>query len=237
MSSLDLICQTVLIVLANTIWQVALVGLVTFAVLRLSRVRSPQWRYGICVGALAAIIACPLLTALTPHTGLRLVQFEWTLTGSDNGSSDLMTPPEPTAPAAVHSDSAAFEPRPIKGIRPINSQPLTPPWPVLAPESPESEPPGTTVGSAPSVHPAIGLPGYVRWWVAVYVLGLVAMLARLSGGQVRLSRLRRLAGVAPAGMSAMLDRLRRMADVGREVHIGISDRIVAPVLIGLLWPK
>jgi hypothetical protein len=73
MNAFDALCQSVLIVLFNATWQVAVVGLLAFGALRLGRVESPPWRYGICVGALLAITVCPMLRqSCTPRTPVGL---------------------------------------------------------------------------------------------------------------------------------------------------------------------
>lgn len=78
------------------------------------------------------------------------------------------------------------------------------------------------------------VPGYLPW---VWLVGTPVMLVLLAFGLVGSGRLKRQAEILSAGpVHGALERIRVAMGVRRRVLLAVSERVVGPVLVGILRP-
>lgn len=220
--------------LLHAIWQVALIGVLLFAFLRFGRIHSPHWRYGVCVAGLAAILIAPVATALTPLAELWLygpVSVSRSTPAMVQKSVSVAESPVLSTTTSAPADSAAdlFVSTAPSAERPGRQKAVT-----------EGLSASTAVAATSDLNGGEdalkGPPAWLRALMIFYFLGVAAMFGRLSFAQGRLTYLRLTAVPAPPEMRDLLDELRKFAGIARRIQICISDRIVLPILIGVLRP-
>jgi beta-lactamase regulating signal transducer with metallopeptidase domain len=180
-------------ILAAALWQPALIALVAWAALRLSRCSNATTRHIVWLLALLASVAVPIVSALpvlqsTIHT------------------TSLATPHTlPAQPLRLHLLSGgAIQPAHANAVPPAMARPHM------------------------SLHPTAALV-----IAAVWLLAMLAILARLCSSFFYLERLKRDALPLSVEARQALSRWERAEKGHRDVRICVSDEIAVPVAVGI----
>ncbi|WP_442483895.1 M56 family metallopeptidase [Aeoliella sp. SH292] len=224
------------------LWIGSLVFLVT-ALVRLALFRAaPQWRYAASLLGLAVLAVSPPLIALRIASEIKplAVVVEPIAQGVEDryagplaASSSAASLPEaaPPAPAVIDlkytpitveapSVEAPLEASPTETV--VVSQAIAPPAPV---------------SDEPMFDPQLllqALPSYLPW---LWMIGTPATLLLLATGLMGSERLRRRA--EPITDPVLLETLARLTAalrIGRQVSLAVSDRVLQPVLVGIVRP-
>jgi beta-lactamase regulating signal transducer with metallopeptidase domain len=208
--------------LLHFLWQGAVLGALAWVALRLAHKRSASLRYLVAGLLMLALAVAPIVTFLilantTPAPAPRATE---ALAQPTNGPA-LSTPT--LAPASLALPNAGYPPPSTLG-QPNVSTTSTPHIP-----------------SAPIAHPFPWLTGFLavasRWMVPFWVIGVLAMGARLGLGWLRIQFWRRSA--TPTVDPALLASFRRLAgkfNLGTKIRLLISGTVPGPVTLGWVRP-
>jgi len=201
------------------VWIGAFIGL-TAAVLRIAvRRRTPQTRY-------AASLAAFVVLAIAP-----LCLFVWKITQPAMGVSTA----DIARPFRFHGDLPKHVPPPHTERTSASTRPIAIPSPV-----PDATSAPTTVEQGPTSFGKRLVTGYelaVRVFPWVWVVGspLTGLWLVIGiGGADRLRR--RCRAVEDEALLARCRRLQTLLGMSWSVAIGISERIAAPILVGIVRP-
>jgi beta-lactamase regulating signal transducer with metallopeptidase domain/HEAT repeat protein len=201
------------------LWIGALIGL-TAAILRLAvRRRTPQTRYALSLAAFVVLAIAPVCF------------FVWKIKqpATEATAADI------ARPLRFHTDLPKHIPPPRQEKTSASAQPIATPAP-----SADAMSVPTTIELAPTSFGKRLVTGYelaVRvfpwvWVVGFPVTGLWLLIG--IGGAERLRR--RCRAVDDEALLALCRRLQSVLRVSGSVAIGISERIAAPILVGIVRP-
>lgn len=75
---------------------------------------------------------------------------------------------------------------------------------------------------------------WIPWIDAIWMMGILLLAVRTAGGWWQLEKLRRTAcGAVPDEMKASLLRVCERVNVGREIILRVSDRVISPMVMGV----
>jgi hypothetical protein len=82
-------------------------------------------------------------------------------------------------------------------------------------------------------HTRLLLP-WIPWIDGIWMLGILLLAVRAAGGWWHLEKLRRTAcGVVPDDVKASLLRVCKRVNVGSEIILRVSDRVISPMVMGV----
>ncbi|SIO41760.1 BlaR1 peptidase M56 [Singulisphaera sp. GP187] len=192
------------------LWVGGLLGLVAAGLRRVLRKARPELRYTIAMLGLAALAGAPVVIASFLLKASRPMPPQISIT-----SLPTTLAVEATSPRMIPRESSP-------PIRPISVPPQL--------ESRALPPARAALESSLLTAAARGLPG-------LWLVGAPATFALLATGLIGAERLRRQSRLVTDG--ELLDRCRRLAKsigVVRPVALGVCDRLVTPVLLGVVRP-
>lgn len=207
-------CERVMLTLASFLWQGALLGVLAALAMFLLRRRSARLRYGVMVGALLLMAACPVLTYVAVSHVPEPVA--WAL--PDTSSNTLNMPIESANTSEVKTAEAA----------PAPASPITP---VDVPEMPSAAAPAQARG------PEQPWATTEQMVFLAYAAGVAAMLLRLGMGVLGGKRLRRRS--RPVEESILLTTLAHSAQVlGMRVAPALAycQHVAVPTVVGIVRP-
>ena len=232
---------------------IGLVLLAATAVVRLIlRGAPPTWRYAQSLVALAAIAIAPLLVAVwvVQQDGLIEIAAKpraelGTATVSPPSAVESVTPLVEPPPRVIdlkyetlEEDTSLAEP-----VAPADSGEVSP---IAATDASAALP----VSSTSTTHAATVLPSTIKstdyghvfqvaaeWLPWVWVVGAPLTFLLLASGLVGVRRLRRSATLLSGGPVVETgERLRTTLRVSRQVAFAVSDKVLQPVLVGIVRP-
>jgi beta-lactamase regulating signal transducer with metallopeptidase domain len=201
--------------LLHYVWIGAVLGVLAWMVKRAARPLSPQARYAVAVLMLAALAIAPPVIA-------------WRVTIHHTNAPQ----------AEIVPDANEVLQLPLPADAAITQLPASPALPasVLAQPTPNT-PQVETIDAFLTRHVSNFLATVVQWAPAVWLLGMPLTLAFLATGLFGAERLRKRS--SPLAEGPIADAVRRWAEVlriSRTVAVGVSDRVVAPLVIGVVRP-
>jgi len=213
-------------VLVHSVWELALIALVTLVLARVMRRASARARYAMLLVALAAMTLSPLATLLAlpwpqPAPAV-LAPGGWTTVVTPEGTAfSIQVGPTLTFPDA-------------HGFPESRALPAAPP----APEPGTTKPPRlweAITGEWSRFEQAIA--PRLDWIVGLWCLGVCLFALRPAIGLREIGRLRRM-GVSPVAdnIAAVLGDLARRMGLARRVAILESARVKVPLVVGHLRP-
>jgi beta-lactamase regulating signal transducer with metallopeptidase domain/uncharacterized protein YjbI with pentapeptide repeats len=204
------LCGRLCLVLAHSLWQIALLAALATFVARVWKNATPERIYALYAGALlVGLLALPLTLALTRLPG-ESVAFREALTVPRQQIS-----PAPNAPSELQM--------PVQQAAP----------PVVA-----SAPPALpTAVQMPPQATATSMLAWAPWLVGCYVVGVTAMLLRLICGLWQNYRLSVQATPIAAGpLVETLQRLARTWSLRVTPALACTQRVIVPQVVGLWRP-
>ncbi len=223
------------------LWIGAFATLVLAIVRLLLRRASANLRY-------ATTLVCFLALAVTPLAIAALLakDVDWTATTTQAEVVDLLPKQVVSEPALAPAGVAMQRPMVIdladtpidvdaRLAAPSNSEPAGPsdvnPLAAAAPELSELPIEATNDAMAAALSQ---VPTYLPW---VWIVGTPLMFLLLGTGLIGSDRIRRGAQVLTNGpVYETTRRLRTALRLGRNVAVGVSDRVLQPVLVGIVRP-
>lgn len=195
--------------LLHSIWQIAIVSLALFALLRLFRTYSPNIRYGIAVAALGLAVMLPIFTFVQILSGEQFPYFSRAEVGASRVGARNRT---------LENEAAS-----ISEIATARSE---------AQQANSSDLLASLLDrfdrNAQNIFPLA---------VATWLIGVVFFALRLGGGFVQLRRYRNEStAVADEKWNAAFERFCEIVKVGRHVAVRVSERVVSPIVIGVIKP-
>ncbi|RIK78916.1 MAG: hypothetical protein DCC68_14250 [Planctomycetota bacterium] len=199
--------------LLHYLWIGAVLGVAAWLLRRAVRPLSPQARYAAAVATFAALAVAPPCIA-------------WRVATHRGGES---------APAVAPLAAAAEQPLPLDPTAPTRLAPALPAS--VLPPLPPAAPPVETIDAFVARHGTNLLSIAVHWAPAVWLVGMPLTFAFLATGLIGAERLRQRSSLLVDGPIA--EAARRWAEalrITRAVAVGVSDRVVAPLVIGIVRP-
>jgi len=198
--------------LLHYLWVGTLIGGVAWTLKRAVRPLAPQARYAV------AVVMCVLLAVAPPVVAWRVATQSATIAAGDYPAIT------PATPLVDESARARIAIAPALTDRALIAEVAT-------------TPPVETIEAFVVRHCTNVLAVCVRWAPAVWLIGMPLTLAFLATGLLGAERLRQRS--SPLADGPIADAVRRWSEalrVTRQVAIGVSDRVVAPLVIGVLRP-
>ena len=229
------LCGRLCMTLVHSLWQVAILAVLAWGAGQLLLRKSPRIGYAVHVAALlVALAAMPITFALVdvnPTDGSNGTSISRTSAGT-------LMPNEPSADNTTPTPGAAVPITPtanrIAANRPSERgvpAPASVKHAAAASIPPESSP------NPPQEKPSLLWPRVAPWLAAIYLLGVLLMLARLIRGMWTAQRLAATAELLADGPLA--DRLKSLAQAWSMRAVPLlakSEAVVVPKVIGLLRP-
>ena len=202
----------VLLTLAHTLWQGAVVAALLAVALRAAPASRAALRYGISVAALAALVVAASVT--------------WALVGGSRAGTTA-------ASAGADARGDVLE---VSATGQLETNAASPRRAAaVAASVPGAADGAKAAAPAPTVRPALeALAGPIT---GLYATGVLLMLARAAVLLHAAGRLRRVGRpVNDAWLSAEVDRLRNALRIARRVRLAALERLSVPCVLGVLVP-
>lgn len=201
--------------LLHYLWIGAALGGAAWLLRRAVRPLSPPARYAVAVATFAALAVAPPLVA-------------WRVATQSDGAASAGAAATGVALESPTSFGSAASTR-IASDSALPATALAP----LAPAGPQVE----TIDAFLARHGSSALSVAARWAPAVWLVGMPLTFALLATGLFGAERLRQRSAVLLDG--PIVDTARRWTEalrIARTVAVGVSDRVVAPLVIGVARP-
>ena len=212
-------CHHLALALLQTLWIGVAVALALWAALRRIDSRRPELRYGLAALSLLAIMLGGLVSlAILEHAPINRQAADATQdaanasAGGSSTSSSNSIPPIQQLGIAEHSANAISA---SNGI--ISGESMTP----------------ISIANTPFMIPQ----SWTSWLTALWLAGAAIMLLRVVCAVALVGRVRRSCRpIADATLKAAADELRVAMKVARRVGMLVSDEILVPCVVGIVWP-
>jgi beta-lactamase regulating signal transducer with metallopeptidase domain len=225
----------VLTVLGHFLWQAAAVAAALMVGLRLLRSATAGARYAVLLGALAAMAACPVVTAIVmPRSvGQTFLSVPGERRTPVSGQARMPVPPSPEAGAALAAGGNGSGGSAAEAARTLAAGQARMPVP------PRRGAPATGLPEARAS--ALAESGWMEsaapWAVAAYLLGVLLMLGRVGAILVGGQRLRRASSrVDDPKILAALSRAARAMGMAFTPAVAFCRRVGVPAVVGVLRP-
>ena len=210
--------------LLHSLWQMALLALIAWGLDRLWRRCSVERSYLVHVGALlVGLAALPITAALVEAPAPAVLTEPDSAVASEAGLASSTTLTVPRTPAS-ESAHASVPPSNV-GSEPVDAVPV-------------ASAVSATIPSAVSApDPAGDWQRVAAWVVAVYAMGVLAMLARLAHGLWCAHRL--ATNTQPLRDGPVAKQLQSLASqwsMRITPALAVAERVVVPTVVGLLQP-